>query len=122
MYLIHRATGIDHKRRTHDEHGIGILQVLLGQGDLANIFRGQRYLSKPPIDDIETYWSPAEKLQAMGMLARSVIGSPDTVRLGLDALVAETGANEVMVVSDVYDHSMRLRSFEMIADTMRLET
>jgi luciferase family oxidoreductase group 1 len=92
------------------------------QMSFTNIFRGQRGLSKPPIDDIETYWSPAEKLQVMGMLARSIVGSPDTVRLGLEALVAETGADEVMVVSDVYDHSMRLRSFEMIADTMRPET
>jgi alkanesulfonate monooxygenase SsuD/methylene tetrahydromethanopterin reductase-like flavin-dependent oxidoreductase (luciferase family) len=51
----------------------------------------------------------------MGMLARSIIGSPDTVRSGIDALVAETGADELMVVSDVYDHSARLRSFELIA-------
>jgi luciferase family oxidoreductase group 1 len=91
------------------------------QMSFTNMFRGQRGLSKPPIDDIETYWSPAEKLQAMGMLARSIVGSPNTVRSGLDALVAETGADEVMIVSDVYDHALRLRSFEMIADTMRRE-
>ena len=56
------------------------------------MFRGQRGLSQPPIDDIETYWSPAEKAQAMRMLARSVVGSPDTVRAGLAALLAETAA------------------------------
>ena len=81
-----------------------------------NIFRGARGLSQPPIDDIESYWSPSEKVQAMGMLARSIIGSPDTVRSGIDAIVAETGADELMIVSDVYDHAMRLRSFELIAD------
>jgi alkanesulfonate monooxygenase SsuD/methylene tetrahydromethanopterin reductase-like flavin-dependent oxidoreductase (luciferase family) len=80
-----------------------------------NIFRGARGLSQPPIDDIESYWSPAEKAQAMGMLARSIIGSPDTVRAGIDALVKETGADELMIVSDVYDHAKRLRSFELIA-------
>ena len=80
-----------------------------------NIFRGARGLSQPPIDDIESYWSPAEKTQAMSMLARSIVGSPDTVRAGIDALVAETGADELMVVSDVYDHAKRLRSFELIA-------
>jgi len=86
------------------------------QMSFTNIFRGARGLSQPPIDDIEAYWSPVEKAQAMGMLARSIVGSPDTVRSGIEALVAETGADELMVVSDVYDHAKRLRSFEIIAD------
>ena len=86
------------------------------QMSFANLFRGARGLSQPPIDDIESYWSPAEKAQAMRMLARSIVGSPDTVRAGIDALVAETGADELIVVSDVYDHATRLRSFELIAD------
>ncbi len=81
-----------------------------------NIFRGARGLSQPPIDDIEVYWSPAEKAQAMRMLARSIVGSPQTVRTGLEALVAETRADELIVVSDVYDHPTRLRSFEIIAE------
>ena len=80
-----------------------------------NIFRGTRGLSQPPIDDIESYWSPQEKVQATRMLERSIIGSPETVRAGMDALVAETGADELMIVSDVYDHQQRLRSFELIA-------
>ena len=85
------------------------------QMSFANIFRGARGLSQPPIDDIETYWTPMEKAQAMRMLARSIIGSPDTVRQGVEALVKETGADELIVVSDVYEHSARLRSFELIA-------
>jgi luciferase family oxidoreductase group 1 len=82
---------------------------------LTNIFRGARGLSQPPIDDIESYWSPIERAQAMRMLARSIVGSPDTVRAGIESLVAETGADELIVVSDVYEHSARLRSFEIIA-------
>ncbi|GGE10350.1 alkane 1-monooxygenase [Polymorphobacter glacialis] len=85
------------------------------QMSFANIFRGARTLSQPPIDDIETYWTPIEKAQAGGMLARSIVGSPETVRDGLRALIAETGADELMIVSDVYDHRERLRSFELIA-------
>jgi alkanesulfonate monooxygenase SsuD/methylene tetrahydromethanopterin reductase-like flavin-dependent oxidoreductase (luciferase family) len=54
-------------------------------------------------------------MQATRMLARSIIGSPATVRSGIAALVAETGADELMVVSDVYHHALRLRSFELIA-------
>jgi luciferase family oxidoreductase group 1 len=89
------------------------------QMSFANIFRGARGLSQPPIDDIEAYWSPMEKAQAGQMLARSIIGSADTVRSGLQALVDETGADELMVVSDVYDHGERLNSFEMIAKVGR---
>ena len=56
----------------------------------------------------------------MSMLARSIVGSLDTVRSGIDALVAETGADELMIVSDVYDHAARLRSFELIASAVRI--
>ena len=86
------------------------------QMSFTNIFRGARGLSQPPIDDIETYWSPVEKAQAMRMLARSIVGSPQTVRSGIDALLEETGADELIVVSDIYDHPTRLRSFELIAE------
>jgi luciferase family oxidoreductase group 1 len=86
------------------------------QMSFTNIFRGARGLSQPPIDDIETYWTPAEKAQAMRMLARSIVGSRETVRAGIEALVAETGADELIVVSDVYDHARRLRSIELIAE------
>lgn len=91
------------------------------QMSFADIFRGARGLSRPPIDDIETYWSPSEKAQAMRMLARSIVGSPQTVRSGLDALIAETGADELMIVSDVFDHTTRLRSFELIAQAGGLD-
>ena len=90
------------------------------QMSFTNIFRGDRGLSQPPIDDIETYWLPAEKAQAMRMLARSIVGSPRTVGAGIEALVAETGADELMIVSDVYDHAARLRSFELIADAAEI--
>jgi luciferase family oxidoreductase group 1 len=85
------------------------------QMSFTDMFRGARGLSQPPIDDIESYWSPTEKAQAMQMLARSIIGSPPTVRAEIDSLVAETGADELIVVSDVYEHTARLRSFELIA-------
>jgi luciferase family oxidoreductase group 1 len=86
------------------------------QMSFTNIFRGARGLSRPPIDDIETYWSPLEKLQVGRMLARSIVGGPETVKAGMAALIAETRADELMIVSDVYDHPTRLRSFELIAN------
>jgi luciferase family oxidoreductase group 1 len=86
------------------------------QMSFTNLFRGARGLSQPPIEDIESYWSEAEKTQAMRMLARSIVGSSETVRAGIDAIVEETEANELIIVSDVYDHATRLRSFELIAN------
>ena len=89
------------------------------QMSFTDMFRGARGLSKPPIDDIETYWSGAEKAQASHMLAFSVVGSKQTVREGLERLISMTGADELMIVSDVFDHAARLRSYEIIADIAR---
>lgn len=89
------------------------------QMSFADLFSGRRGLSRPPIADIETYWSPSERAQAQRMLARSIFGSPDTVRAGLQAFIAETGVDEVMIVSDAYDHQARLRSIELIAEAMK---
>jgi luciferase family oxidoreductase group 1 len=88
------------------------------QMSFADLFRGARNLSRPPIDDIDTYWSPHERAQAMGMLQRSIVGGPEAIRRGIDRLIEETGADELMIVSDVYDHAQRLRSYELIAETM----
>jgi len=88
------------------------------QMSFVNLLRGTRGLSQPPIEDIDTYWTPSEKAQAMQRLSRSIIGAPDTVRAGLKALIDETRADELIVVSDIYDHQDRLRSFELIAQAM----
>jgi luciferase family oxidoreductase group 1 len=88
------------------------------QMSFTNMVRGTRGLSQPPIDDMEDYWSPMEKAHVQRMLERSIYGSPQTVRAGIDALVAETGADELMIVSDVYEHPARLRSFQLIAESI----
>lgn len=85
------------------------------QMSFADLVRGARLPTQPPIDDIDAYWSPEEKAHATQMLRCSIIGSPATVRAGLDALVARTRADELIVVSDMYDFATRLRSFEIIA-------
>ena len=54
----------------------------------ADIFRGARNLTQPPIEDIETYWTPMEKGQVMQMLSCTIVGNPETVRQGLDGLLA----------------------------------
>jgi luciferase family oxidoreductase group 1 len=85
------------------------------QQSFANILRGRRGRLPPPVDDIESYWTPPEKERASAMLRRSFVGSPQTVRAGLDAFVAETGADELIVAAAIHDHAARLRSYELLA-------
>ena len=85
------------------------------QQRFTDMVRGTRGQLKPPIEDIEEYWSPDEKAHASRMLACSFVGSPSTVRRELDAFVKATGADEVIVASAIYDHAARLRSYELLA-------
>jgi alkanesulfonate monooxygenase SsuD/methylene tetrahydromethanopterin reductase-like flavin-dependent oxidoreductase (luciferase family) len=77
--------------------------------------RNTRGQLPPPIDDIETFWTPHEKISVNEQLACSVVGSPETVRQGLQRLVEKTGANELMITGQIFDHQARLRSFEIAA-------
>jgi luciferase family oxidoreductase group 1 len=86
------------------------------QQAFTNMIRGKRGKLQPPIDDIETYWLPGEKLQVSSMLARAIVGGKTTAREGLERLIRETGADELMIVSPVYDHAARLRSYEIFAE------
>lgn len=89
------------------------------QQSFTNLFRGTRGKLQPPIDDIESYWTPQEKAQASNMLACSFVGSAETVRRGLEDFIAQTQADEVMVAAAIYDHGKRLRSYEILADVHR---
>jgi luciferase family oxidoreductase group 1 len=68
----------------------------------------------------------AERLTAMDrsgiqeMLAWSMVGAPGSVRRGLEAFVARTGADELMVTSQIHDHAARLRSYQLTADAWAL--
>jgi luciferase family oxidoreductase group 1 len=84
------------------------------QQRFAAMVRGTRGKLMPPIDDIETYWSPAEKAQASRMLACSFVGSPQTIEPELRRFIEQTGADELMVASAIYDHAARLRSYEIL--------
>jgi luciferase family oxidoreductase group 1 len=85
------------------------------QQSFTNIVRGTRGQLPPPIDDIETYWSPPEKAHVSTMLSCSFVGTRETVRRGLDRFIKQTAADEVMVASAIYDHSARLHSYELLS-------
>jgi luciferase family oxidoreductase group 1 len=89
------------------------------QQAFANLARGRPGPQQPPIDDIEAYWSPAEKLRASQMLRYSFVGGPETVDKGLRELASATRADELMVVSSIYDHDKRVKSYETVAGLMR---
>jgi luciferase family oxidoreductase group 1 len=86
------------------------------QQRFADMARGSRGLTKPPIDDIETYWSGVEKTQAQRMLACSFVGSPATVRGQLHEFINKTGADELMVATAVFEHAARIKSYELLAE------
>ena len=85
------------------------------QQSFTNILRGRRGRLPPPIDDIESWWTPAEQAQTMQRLSRSFVGSPATVQAGLEAFVDETQADELIVAAAIHDHAARLRSYELLS-------
>ncbi len=85
------------------------------QQAFTNLMRGTRGKLQPPIDDIDRYWTPLEKAQASGMLACSFVGAPETVAEATGRFVAQTGADEVIVASAIYEHAARCRSYELLA-------
>jgi len=85
------------------------------QQRVTNMVRGVRGQLQPPIEDIESYWSPTEKAHASRMLACSFVGAPDTVRRRLQRFIDETGADELMVSGGIFDHAARLHSYHLLA-------
>lgn len=85
------------------------------QQSFTNMLRNARGKLQAPIDDIDDYWQPHEAAQASSMLACSFVGSPATVERGLERFVAETGADELLVASAIFDQAARIRSYELLA-------
>ncbi len=77
--------------------------------------RGQPGQLPPPVADISTHLSPADLAALHQVLSCSIVGSPDTLRRELPEFIARTGADELMITSQIFDHRARLRSFEIVA-------
>jgi luciferase family oxidoreductase group 1 len=88
------------------------------QQQFTRMVRGTRGQLPPPVDDIEAFWSPMEKAQASSMLGCSFYGSRETIKAELEPLIEETGADELMVVGAIWEHSARVRSYELLAEAM----
>jgi luciferase family oxidoreductase group 1 len=84
---------------------------------LVNLVRGAPTVLQPPVESMEGLWDERERAYVEQHLGIAVIGGPETVRDGLAALARRTGADELIVATDFYDHADRVRSLEIIAAT-----
>ena len=84
-----------------------------------SLIRGRPGKLPPPVDRIEDYCSPAE-LAAIAQRTRcSAVGSPETVGRRLLELLEQTQADEIIATAQIYDHTARLRSFEIASEVFR---
>jgi luciferase family oxidoreductase group 1 len=67
----------------------------------------------PPAEGFSERLGPLERSMLDHALNRAMVGSREKVWEGLEAFIAETGADELMVTSQIFDHEARLRSFEI---------
>ena len=77
--------------------------------------RNTRGQLPPPIDDINAFCEPHEKAGMMQMLECSTVGNMNTVQKGMQHWLDRTGANEIIMTGQLFDHSARLHSFELAA-------
>ena len=79
------------------------------------LIRNQPVELLPPVDSMDALWHPGERAAVEQRLHAAIVGSNATVQQGLEKLVSTTGAKEVIVVTDTYDHADRLQSYERVA-------
>lgn len=85
------------------------------QQAFTNLQRGTKSQLAPPIDNMDSYWTPQEKAYVEHTLAHSIVGSPETVQKKIQTFLARTNADELMVTTSAHDHAKRLHSFELVA-------
>jgi luciferase family oxidoreductase group 1 len=83
------------------------------------LIRGEPIFVPPPVPTMNGRWSDAERYLVEMRLGAAVVGSPATVEQRLTELLQETEADEVIFTSDLYEHTARLRSFEIAGDAMK---
>jgi luciferase family oxidoreductase group 1 len=79
------------------------------------LIRDQPVELLPPVDSMEGIWQDWERAAVESKLGAAIVGSNATVKAGLEKLVVETAANEVIVVTDTYEHADRIESYRRVA-------
>lgn len=83
------------------------------------LIRNQPVELLPPVDSMEPLWRDWERAAVESKLGAAIVGSNATVQAGLQKLVCDTGADEVIIVTDTFDHADRLESYRRVADLAR---
>jgi luciferase family oxidoreductase group 1 len=89
------------------------------QQQFLNLVRGAPDKTPPPIDTMDGFWSPAERVHVERMTRYSVVGGPETIRRGLEIILEDTHADEIIATGSMFEHAARLRSFEIAADVFQ---
>lgn len=79
------------------------------------MIRRNHGLLQPPIDNIDEIWDQLEKYTVGERLKYSFVGNPSRIKKGLESFLNRTLVDEIMGVSHIYDHTARLRSFEILS-------
>ena len=85
------------------------------QQAFVNLRRGMPGPLPPPVEPREGGWSEFELAGVAHALRYSFVGSPETVRRGLESFLDLTKVDELMLTAQIFDHAARLRSFELVA-------
>ena len=80
------------------------------------LMRGQSLKLKAPVASMEGIWSPAEKMSVDNFYAMAQIGSPETVKAGLEKLLEKYNVDEFIFTCDIYDTDKRIQNFELLMD------
>jgi alkanesulfonate monooxygenase SsuD/methylene tetrahydromethanopterin reductase-like flavin-dependent oxidoreductase (luciferase family) len=79
------------------------------------LIRNQPVELLPPVESMEPLWQDHERAAVESKLRAAIVGSDATVKAGLEKLVDDTGADEVIVVTDTYEHADRIESYRRVA-------
>ena len=79
------------------------------------LIRGQAVELLPPVDSMDALWNEPERFAVESRLSAAIVGSASTVEAGLRQLITATGADEIVAVTDTWDHQARLDSYERLA-------
>ena len=77
---------------------------------------GRRGRVPAPVENFEAQLDPYARAILDDALGCAVVGGPDSVRRGLEDFIRRTGADELMVTANIFDHARRKRSFELVAE------
>ena len=126
----YRRLCADGERLPAPEVSVGVVAICADTDDEAerlaasgrmtfSLLRQGRLIQVPPVEKALRYLETRERKPSS---RRAVIGSPETVRAGIEEVAAEYGAGEAILLTNTWDHGARRRSYELVAEAFGLET